>query len=172
MCQISEVDFGKNQKIITNVEAKFELTLSDPVLKYDEFSYSNYKTFSFKADSLKEYTITVSSLCDCLGFNKYMFIPELIVFNENGEIIKTNLDKTYIGGEKMRPISLIKQWKVNMSSNTNYNILLYSNNDYLQKKIFYTVSSSPTFDRDVYVPFFFGMVKSSLIGKFYIEIEN
>ncbi|MEZ9525666.1 hypothetical protein [Enterovibrio norvegicus] len=62
----------------------------DPVIDFGDYK-SHYKLFEFKASKGENFRIRIFSKCDCLGFRKFILVPELYVADANGSIIETNV---------------------------------------------------------------------------------
>ena len=160
-------DSTKVNRLI-NINSNFlaSLTIYDPIITYNNspILLSNYKLFHFHKTTSKGYTITLTSMCDCFGFHKYMFIPNIIVFNKNGNIIKSEEISNRFDYPKMSdPLSNIKTWKIDNNVEGDISVLVYSNNSKLDSKIF----------RFIMIPLPISVyIKSSLIGDFYIKVEE
>jgi len=143
---------------------KFDLKISDSLIIYgnDEKIYANYKDFNIDLKSNKKYKIKISSLCDCFGFTKYMFIPLVSVLNQNGMTMKLESQPDtfdYSHG----PLSLNKTWILENLTNNNSKIIVSSNNVNLGQDLykFFTYPIPMTIN-----------IKTSLVGKFNITIEE
>lgn len=162
------------KEILVNTDIKGKLTLNDSVLTYHDTILSNYQIFSVEIKSGKKYKIKVSSLCNCAGFKKYMFIPQVnpAKFYEN---ITTKTDSVYYNYEK-GPLTLNKIWNVqsdSITNNTKFEFLLYSDNRNLADKIYKFTSSSMVVSSNIAVPVIVPVnIKSTLIGDFYVIVEE
>ena len=159
--------FESNKSIATaltvNEDYKNELTLNDSVLKYNDSMKSNYQKFNFKVRPGKNYKIKVSSLCNCAGFKKFIFIPQIITGNSNNSRIVES-DSTYINYEK-GPLTFNSVWNLKndeLKENTAFEFLLLSDNTRLSESIYSFIVNPIAF-----VPI---NVKST--GKFLIKIEE
>jgi hypothetical protein len=154
---------AKEIKVNTNLRDK--LTLNDSVLYYNDSIKSNYKNFAFDLKPHKKYKIKVSTLCNCAGFKKYIFIPKIAIGNVNIRI-NLELDSTYFNYEK-GPLTLNKVWNLKsdgLTENTKLEFLLFSNNEKLSENVFkYIVTSIGAIPVNI---------KSTLVGDFIIEIEE
>lgn len=148
-----------------NENHKLELKVSDSVMTYGENekkTYTNYKGYNFTLESNKKYKLTISSICDCFGFKKYMFIPLASILDQNGMTIKTEeLSDTF--DYRYGPLSLNKTWIIENTMNGNYKLYLASNNKNLNESI-YKFFTNP-------VPMTIN-IKSTTVGKFTIRIEE
>lgn len=147
-----------------NENYKFELKTSDSVMTYGEKEkiYTNYKGFNFDLEANKKYKITISSICDCFGFRKYIFIPLASVLDKNGTITKMN-EQPDTFDYRHGPLSLNKIWIIDNVASGNYKLYLASNNNNLDQNL-YKYFTTP-------VPMMIN-VKSSAGGKFNISIEE
>lgn len=151
---------------------KNSLSLNDSILIYKDGIYSNYKIFSFKALPHKTYTIKVNSQCDCGGFNKYMFNPEIRIINDRGELIESKIDTSYFGINNS-PMFLNKSWIVKPDEETNCNVILYSNNEALGEDIYNTVATTVVYSGGIFIPLAIPIsIKSTLIGDFVILVKS
>lgn len=151
--------------LTANENYKNELTLNDSVFKYNDSLKSNYQKFNFKVRPNKKYRIKISSLCDCGGFKKYMFIPQIITDNLKNRII-TESDSTYFNYEH-GPLTLNKVWHIKddvIKEKAEFEFLLVSDNSRLSEKIYKFIINPMGI-----VPV---NVKSTLTGKFVIKIEE
>lgn len=162
------------KEILVNTDIKGKLTLNDSVLTYHDTILSNYQIFSVEIKPSKKYKIKVSSLCNCAGFKKYMFIPQVnpAKYYEN---ISIKTDSVYYNYEK-GPLTLNKIWKVqsdSITNNTKFEFLLYSDNRNLSDKIYKFTSSSMVVSNNIAVPVIVPVnIKSTLIGDFYVIVEE
>lgn len=162
------------KEILVNTSIKGKLTLNDSVLTYHDTILSNYQIFSVEIKPGKKYKIKVSSLCNCAGFKKYMFIPQVnpAKYYEN---ITTKTDSVYYNYEK-GPLTLNKVWKVqsdSVTNNTKFEFLLYSDNRNLSDKIHKFTSSSMAVSNSIVVPVIVPInIKSTLIGDFFVIVEE
>lgn len=161
---INSIDLRTNTSIPLNTESKFKLKLKDSILIYgiEDTLYSNYQKIKFNAESNKEYEISVFSFCDCFGFDKYMFVPKIKVFNSKGDELNTNLiinevDYLYIA----KPISYNKRWIINDNIEGEIIIVVYSDNSKLKKKVHNLIIPL------VGIPY---KIQSTLVGKFIITV--
>ena len=153
------------KRLTANEDYKNELTLNDSVLKYNDSMKSNYQKFNFKVRPGKNYKIKVSSLCNCAGFKKFMFIPQIVTGNSNNTIIAES-DSTYVNYEK-GPLTFNRVWNLEndkLIKDTKFEFLLLSDNSKLSESI-YRFMVYPI----AFVPI---NVKSTLTGKFIIRIEE
>jgi hypothetical protein len=151
--------------LTANEDYKNELTLSNSVIKYNDSLKSNYQKFNFKVKPGKNYKIKVSSLCNCSGFKKFMFIPQIVTGNLNNSNIAES-DSTYINYEK-GPLTFNRVWNLKseeLNENTEFEFLLFSDNTKLSENIYRFIINPIAF-----VPL---NVKSTLTGKFVIKIEE
>lgn len=161
--------FESNMSIATaltaNEDYKNELTLNDSVIKYNDSLKSNFQKFNFKVKPGKNYKIKVSSLCNCSGFKKFMFIPQIVTGNLNySSIIES--DSTYVNYEK-GPLTFNRVWNLKndeLKENTEFEFLLLSDNTKLSENVYRFIVNPIAF-----VPI---NVKSTLTGKFIIKIEE
>ena len=148
-----------------NEDYKNELTLKDSVIKYNDSLKSNYQKFNFKVKSGKNYKIKVSSLCDCSGFKKFIFIPQIVTGNLNNSLIAES-DSTYVNYEK-GPLTFNRVWHLKndkLNENTEFEFLLLSDNTRLSENIYRFIINPIGF-----IPI---NVRSTLTGKFIIKIEE
>lgn len=166
---IDSLTITPRDEIRLNIAKGRELNLSDPTLWYGDSVYSNYKTFSFKADSTKKYKINIWSQCDCLGFKKYMMNPEIKVQSNSGQSIDVRTDTCFFDDKDS--FTLTKVWNIGPKINDGCNILLFANNEALQQEVFNSNLSTyiytGSFSMPVNLPI---SVKSSLVGEFIIQI--
>lgn len=161
-----------NVTLVTAKDYSADLKLNDSVLVYSDSLFSNYKTYMFNAIKSKSYKITVSSLCDCFGFKKYMFNPEIYVMNSFGIPVELSQQPFHFGYEK-GPLTLTKQWTFNLKAGENYYFTLFSNNKRLQTDIYKFIAGSVSATGGVIVPVVVPInVKSSLVGNYVIKIEE
>ncbi|SDS26742.1 hypothetical protein SAMN04487764_2724 [Gillisia sp. Hel1_33_143] len=153
------------KEIKVNADFKDKLSLDDSILYYNDSIKSNYKNFTFDLKADKKYKIKVSSLCNCAGLKKYIFIPKIATGNVNSRI-NLELDSTYFNYEK-GPLTLNKVWSLKsngLTENTTMEFLLFSDNEKLSENVFKFIVTS------------FGAIpvniKSTLVGNFIIEIEE
>ena len=144
---------------------KFSLTDTDSVFLCDDSNqrYSYYKNFNIPLKSRTKYKLSISSLCDCAGFKKYMFIPVLLV--------TSNIDKKEVSKHqpeldsfdyRFGPLSMNFTYIINSESYSNYKIIVFSANQGLGEKVCsIPVIGLPNID-----------VKATVIGKFHIKIEE
>lgn len=148
-----------------NENHKSELKSSDSVMTFGENEkkiYTNYKGFNFDLESNKKYKLTISSICDCFGFRKYIFIPLASILDHNGMTIKMEeLPDSF--DYQQGPISLNKTWIIDNVENGNYKLYIASNNMNLDQSL-YKFLTYP-------VPLTIN-VKTSTGGKFNISIEE
>jgi hypothetical protein len=146
-----------------NENHEFELKISDSLMTFGENEkiYTNYKGFNFDLKSNKKYKLTISSICDCFGFKKYMFIPLASILDQNGMTTKTEeLPDTF--DYRHGPLSLNKTWIINNTADGNYKLYVASNNTNLDQSLYkFLTSPVPTIN-----------IKSSIGGKFKISIEE
>lgn len=156
------------EKIKVNKDFKDALTLNDSVLYYDDSIKSNYKNFVFDLKPDKNYKIKVSSLCNCVGFKKYMFVPKIAQGNLDNRI-DTKLDSIYFNYEK-GPLTLNKIWNIKsdgLTENTKLEFILFSDNTKLSENVYRFIATS--FGGIPVMPI---NIKSTLIGDFVIKIEE
>jgi hypothetical protein len=150
--------------IVLNESHEFELKISDSVMTYGEKEkiYTNYKVYNFDLKSNKKYRLTISSICDCFGFKKYIFIPLASILDQNGRTIKMEeLPDSF--DYRNGPLSLNKTWIINNTADGNYKLYVASNNTNLDQSL-YKFLTTP-------VPMTIN-IKSSIGGKFKISIEE
>ncbi|MCF6182463.1 hypothetical protein [Lutibacter sp.] len=144
------------------------------MLIYNDSIKSNYQKFSLELKPNKKYKIKVSSLCNCAGFKKYMFIPQISTINKNDNIF-TKLDSTYFNYEK-GPLTLNRVWNIqfdNRTKNTKFEFLLFSDNTNLFEKIYKFITNTAGFVNNVFIPIVIPInVKSTLVGKFVVKVEE
>lgn len=162
---IFETNKSIAKALIANEDYKNELTLNDPVIKFNDSLKSNYQKFNFKVNPGKNYNIKVSSLCDCAGFKKFIFIPQIVTGNLDKSIIAES-DSTYVNYEK-GPLTFNRVWHLkndDLKGKSSFEFLLASDNTKLSENIYKFI---------VYPIAFIPMnVKSTLTGKFFIKIEE
>ena len=123
--------------ITTGKQAKFKLALTDSVMQYTlngSNIRSNFKDFFTDTKPNTKYKLTISSLCDCLGFKKYLFLPALYVFDTNGQFIKSdvNTDFNYLNG----PLSLNSYYTFNSGMGGNLKLVVFSANQNLNQSVY------------------------------------
>lgn len=155
-----------NAKLLTpNIDYENELTLNDSIIKYNDSLKSNYQKFIFEVRTDKKNKIKVSSLCNCSGLKKYLFIPQIIIENSNDKNIAES-DSTYFNYEK-GPLTLNRVWNIDndiLKENKKIELLLFSDNSKLSENIYKFIVNPVGF-----VPI---NVKSTLNGKYIIKIEE
>lgn len=170
-----EENIVESKKIDFNKDFKSKLTLNDSVLLYLDTISSNYQKYSIVLKPNKKYKIKVSSLCDCAGFKKYMFIPQVFPVNIGKETIKTKPDTTYFNYEK-GPLTLNKVWVIqneNLITETEYDFFIFSDNRNLTDKIYKFIGTSVGVSNNFVMPVIVPIsIKSSLIGNFYLRVEE
>ena len=161
-------------QLLANNNFKNKLTLNDSVLIYNDSIKSNFQKFSIELKPEKKYRIKVSSLCNCAGFKKYMFIPLISPINKKDTFF-TKLDSTYFNYEK-GPLTLNRIWNVksdNITENTKFDFLLYSDNSNLSEKVYKFVTNTSGIVNNVFIPIAIPInIKSTLIGKFVVKVEE
>ena len=162
-------------KIEANKSYKNTLTLNYSVLYYMDTITSNYHKYSIDLKPNKKYKIKISSLCDCAGFKKYMFIPEVYPENTVSETITIKLDSVYFNYEK-GPLTLNKTWKINTETITKvtpFNFYLFSDNRKLGEKMHKFNATSIGLASNIIIPIVAPIViKSTLVGKFHVIVEE
>ena len=171
---ILDIDRSNAKQLIPNNNFKDKLILSDSVLIYNDSIKSNYKKFYLELKPKKKYKIKVSSLCNCAGFKKYMFIPDISSVNKNDKFI-TKLDSTYFNYEK-GPLTLNRVWNVqfgNITENTKFEFLLFSDNTNLSEKVYKFFTNTAGVVNNVFIPIAVPInIKSTLVGKFVVKVEE
>jgi hypothetical protein len=151
---------------------KNSLNLEDSILIYKDGIYSNYKIFSFKALPSRTYTVKVNSQCDCGGFKKYLFNPEIRIINDHGDLIESKIDTSYFGINNS-PMFLNKSWIVRTDEETNCNVILYSNNEALGEDVYNIVATTVVYTGGIFIPLAIPIsIKSTLIGDFVILVKS
>jgi hypothetical protein len=152
------------------VDNRYRLQLKDSVLVYNDVFYSNYRVFCFKATPAQSYKITINSLCDCLGFRKYMFNPDIRVIDSHGRAITTRLTDSNIDYVKsFQPISFNKTWAIDDRIAGDCFIIVYSNNSKLNRSIYdFQVGTMSGFT-PILLPI---KITSSLVGDFILRISE
>lgn len=170
--EVNKITFTNAENINPNNDYKFNLNLNDSILVYKDTIYSNYKTFSIKTSKEKNYSISIYSICDCWGFKKYMFNPEVLVSNSLGEKLDLKLNLVKFGYDK-GPLSLNKKYTLTSSTDRIIYLTVFSNNETLQKDLYKFIVAGAAFSKSVFVPIVVPVgVKSSLIGDFFIRIDE
>lgn len=170
--RIEDIDLQRTTDLKMNSPRDSELKLEDSVFKYDETLLSNYEVFKFKALPSKKYRIIIYSYCDCLGFKKYLFDPEIKVINQSGEPVNIKLESRYFN-PKSSPLAYDKSWVTEQQLEGDYYVILYANTSKLQQAIYssvvtaYTGMLAPVFAIPVPVN-----IKSTLVGNFRIQIQD
>lgn len=160
-----ELDKSNAKLLSPNIDYENELTLNDSIIKYNDSLKSNYQKFIFEVRTDKKYKIKVSSLCNCSGLKKYLFIPQIIIENSNDKNIAES-DSTYFNYEK-GPLTLNRVWNIDndiLKENKKIELLLFSDNSKLSENIYKFIVNPVGF-----VPI---NVKSTLNGKYIIKIEE
>ncbi len=154
---------------LSSVEAtESNLTMEDSVVAYsgDQLLLSNYKLFKFKSKNSnpKQYSIKIYSMCDCWGFKKFIFVPQISVMDKAGKTIeKKEVESKFLYPEVDSRMSLQKTWVTESTTEQNISIVVYSDNSQLNTDVF----------KFVMLPVFLPInIKTSLVGDFYIKIEE
>lgn len=163
---INTITGGNTQTVETNKAINVSLSLTDSVLVYNDTVFSNYKSFSFKTKPGKSYTIKISSLCDCFGFKKYLFNPEIQILNDQNKKTELQPDSSFFD-YKYGPLALNKEWKISSSEPT-VSFLVFANNQNLSKDIH---SLTATVYYPVVIPLSV-KIQESLAGYFVLRIEE
>ena len=168
------INKSNTTQLLANNSFKNKLTLNDSVLTYNDSIKSNFQKFSIELKPEKKYSIKVSSLCNCAGFKKYMFIPLISPINKKDTFL-TKLDSTYFNYEK-GPLTLNRIWSVktdNITENTKFDFLLYSDNSNLSEKVHKFVTNTSGIVNNVFIPIAIPInIKSTLVGKFVVKVEE
>lgn len=69
---------------------RFDITQEDPVIDFGIYK-SNYKLFHFDLEKGDKYHISISSFCDCLGFDKRILVPNTYVIDSDGKTVETTM---------------------------------------------------------------------------------
>ncbi|WP_146819019.1 hypothetical protein [Flavobacterium noncentrifugens] len=143
-----------------------ELNSGDSVFVSDTKNhlYSYYKVYNIRLETDKKYKISLSSLCDCWGFKKYLFIPAVIGFDQQENPADAKLEKENVDfGYEFGPLSLNTSYILDSNYGGNFNFFVFSANKDLNQEL-YTFLTLP-----IPIPV---KVKSTLVGKFHIKIEE
>ena len=164
---IGKILKANSQSLIVKKEVHSSLKLTDSILVYNDTVFSNYKQFTFKFKPQKTYKIKVSSLCNCFGFKKYIFNPEIYILNNENREIKGKLDSIFFD-YKFGPLALNKVWELKSDHEINTSFLVFSNNQNLSKDIYNFIAKNYNV-----IPLALPIrIKETLVGDFVITIEE
>lgn len=125
------VKASRPRRIKVGRELKLKLEKSDDILLTSEgappdlYYVSYYRLYSFMAVAGTDYTITVRSFCDCLGFQKLVAVPEAYVVDREGRLVSGVLHPVNQDGSKGE---LVGTWGFAAEKNDKYFLVLAANN--------------------------------------------
>lgn len=141
---IENVVFENPKAIKLNESYKYHLSESDKSLSYiDSLKSINSFYHTLKSNFIRpgRYQIEILSLCNCFGFNKFVFIPMIEIPNKKHSITLTEsevLNENWKYGWRIR-----KVWEVQTKLSGNLEIVLYSDNSGLDQKLEKSTSITP-----------------------------
>lgn len=100
----------------------FEIVKEDPVIDFGDYK-SHYKLFNFKANKGETFRISIMSLCDCLGFRKFILVPNVYVADSDGNFIETKITKST---SSLSSVELILDGQA--AYNGEYHLVIAANN--------------------------------------------
>ena len=171
--KVSEVK--KDNLILTELELdnpiKAELKLEDNVMSNDSV-LSYYHEYRYIPNETKNYSVEVFSLCNCFGFKKYIFNPNIKILDKNNIEIKNNIETISYDYQK-GPMSLNKKWTFKALKNEPVTIIIYSDNNKLGEPIHKFEASTTSLAGGMIIPVVAPItLKSTLVGKYYIELTE
>ena len=87
-----------------------KLTHSDRVVRIGA-TKSYFKVVSLFVDSPRTVRIQVTSMCDCFGFNKYIVVPIIEIFDRNGQdVALPSPDVESEQADMSNPLRLVATW--------------------------------------------------------------
>ena len=100
----------------------FHITHEDPIIDFGSYK-SNYKLFSFSLSEGDHFQVSITSICDCFGFNKMILVPNAYVIDSSGNTIDTSLVN---GGATLSTVGYILDGVA--TKNDNYYLVYAANN--------------------------------------------
>ena len=132
---------------------------------------SNYNNYSVELNNPGKYHIEIESLCSCIGFNKFLFIPLISLENENitAELTSTRmLEPTF-----SLPARLSRTWEIQIEQPRTLNFSIYSDNSNLDNVIYESSSMEP-YAGNGYIGYVHveSEIKAGFKGKYLIKISG
>ncbi|MDO6737462.1 hypothetical protein [Wenyingzhuangia sp. 2_MG-2023] len=165
----------KDNLILTELELnnpiKAELKIEDNVMSNDSV-LSYYHEYKYTPNKTKNYSVEIFSLCNCFGFKKYIFNPNIKILDKNNNEIKNKIETISYDYQK-GPISFNKKWTFESVKNEPLTIIIYSENNKLGEPIHKFEAYTTSFAAGMIIPIVAPItIKSSLVGKYYIELTE
>lgn len=105
-----------------------KLTHSDRVVRIGA-TRSYFKVVSLSVDSPRTVRIQVTSMCDCFGFNKYLVVPLIEMFDSNGQdVALPSPDVESEQADMSNPLRLVATWMFPVPAAGTYRILVAADN--------------------------------------------
>ena len=157
-----------------NEEYKFSLKTEDPILVYktDSLIRSNFKQFKVLTKPDSRYRISIYSICNCMGFKKQVFVPQLHICDEKGNIYKPVLIEEkidYPKGSKAKAISVMQEYGLKNPLPATLYLTVFADNENLDKRVDrLNVSGISGF-----IPYTIPLsLKSTTNGEFVIQVKE
>lgn len=157
----SGIDAIAFDNLKTDTDYTFKLKTTDSVMAYGDSVkiYSYHKNYNIALEANKKYKVSVSGLCDCLGFRKQVILPIVFVKDPDRNIVATERQKEdHQIDYRYGPISVNLAYVFN-STNAGY-----------YKMMLYTLNKEPGLKIDKLLPGIF--IVSTVKGEFHIKIEE
>jgi len=160
--------------ISTGEEIEIEITESDNILLNNNI-YGNFKVISLVTPDPQSLTIVIRSLCDCFGYNKYILVPNIRIFNANQDALDITLvERQVLTPDDSFPASILYRYNSKNIPSGKYKIVIWADNSNLNKNIAELQGSAlMPIGGNVYIPIDSKYnITSYPLGKLILGIKN
>lgn len=141
---------AKSNNLTLGEVKKGRIDKKDPKLHYYSDSLvtkqkivSSFDDFTIDIKGAGDYIIEVESLCNCVGFNKFLFIPLVKIQSESQIVNKELIGTSMLEETWTLPARLIRAWKFKIDKPSSLSILLYTDNSRLDETLEKSSSLEP-----------------------------
>lgn len=121
-----------------------KISLEDSIINVEKGWYSNYHILKLPLERKQNYQISIKSLCDCFGVRKYMFFPQLALFDSSSNSVELNLADERVGEPKgITPIHLKHTYTFQSDITASYYLFVYANNTILNRQLAQSTNKAP-----------------------------
>lgn len=112
-----------------------ELLASDGVVQA-EGRRSFFKVVSVPLQAQPTARVQVTSRCDCVGFRKFIFVPLIFVFDQQGEAVALSpAEYEAKDQDTWNPVRLVVTWTFPVRSSGTYRVLVAADNAFAGKSV-------------------------------------
>ena len=126
---------GSQPEIRRGTEQRFRIS-GESGLVEEGGVRGNFEIIEFKKDDQGPVRITVQSLCDCFGFNKYVMVPKIYLADATGALVYVEPQRSYVASPTWgKPASVISSWYAANLSVGKYKLLVMADNSQIENKL-------------------------------------